>query len=57
MILRDLYQGENKANLFVRSAACREMEFEKTNPICRPSAGNPKLEALNPKRRHLSESG
>ena len=24
----------------------------KTNPICRPPAGNPKLEALNSKQRH-----
>jgi len=31
-----------------------EKEFEKTKPIRRPLAGNPKHEARNPKQRHLS---
>ena len=29
--------------------------FEKTKPISRPLAGNPKLEALNPKRPGFAE--
>jgi len=33
--------------------AMTEKEFEKTKPICRALAGNPKHEALNPKQRHF----